>query len=108
MPNLEGWPVWLVAILLLINLFRAQLGTLLTSLLPEATRNWATRHATREKFQQQMELRQAWREEQWFESLYQDRDWIRQIITKEVQGLKREIRELKREIAKLNRTIEKE
>lgn len=82
------WPVWLVAVLLFVNLFREPLAALIAQAIPDHFRHYAGRRADREEHDQELEevqlnarlqtaaaeqLRKSWREENLM-SIVQEKD----------------------------------
>lgn len=102
--DMSQWPTWLLVTLLIINLFREQIGAFIPQALREHFTFRAKRKADKEEHQQQTEdtllqsklkaedellqskleaeqelrLRKSWREEQWVEILKQKDSWIQE------------------------------
>jgi hypothetical protein len=100
MPGVDfsQWPAWLLAVLIVINIFKQQLG----ALFPDWLRHRLGRQADREEFQQAMhevlvnsrlqneatdQLRKSWREEQWAELLQQMLAWLREDLQADLKLL---------------------
>lgn len=95
-------PAWLLAILILINIFKQPLS----AFVPVAIRDFFTfrakREADREEFAQGIEetlvnsrlqseatehLRRSWREEQWVELIQNKDAWLQDVLDKKLDGL---------------------
>lgn len=107
MPGLNvdfnQWPSWLLFLLIVINIFKAQIA----AAIPDTVKNWfqfrVNRQADREEFQQEMaevqlnsrlqseaadQLRKSWREEQWVELLQQMLSWMREDLGKDITEIR--------------------
>lgn len=96
--DFSQWPVWLLAILIVVNLFKEQIGTVI----PSAVRDIFKSRVDRQEHSQQIEetllnsrlqadateqLRKSWREEQFAEMLHQKDSYLYEYLDKKVDKL---------------------
>lgn len=111
MPGLQldfaHWPTWLLVLLVAANLFKDQIGSLISSFIPTAIQdhfsNRAQRQADHEEHLQLLEeailngelqtnaaeqLRKSWREEQWAELLQRANAWQQETLARDLNEIK--------------------
>ncbi len=100
MPSVDfsQWPMWLLAVLIVVNLFKEQIGTVI----PSAVRDFFKSRGDRQEHSLQIEetllnsrlqadateqLRKSWREEQFAEMIHQKDSYLYEYLDKKVDRL---------------------
>lgn len=115
---IKEWPIWLVAALLLVNLFKDQIGAFVPTAVREHFSSQARRQADEREHAQEIEevklnaalqtnasddLRKSWREENLMDLLAAKDDWERTILRDEIIALRGAMGEQIKELQDLRR-----
>lgn len=118
MPGLDisTWPTWIIAILLVINLFKEQIAAFIPTAISDHFRFRAERTADQEEHAQLLEevllngklqteaaeqLRKSWREEQWVELLQFKDSWLHEFLDAKLDRLQESADRQTKELAGL-------
>lgn len=100
--DFSRWPVWLMFVLLVANLFREQIGSFIPAAMREHFQDQAKRRSDEIEHAQEIEetllnsklqneaaesLRKSWREEQWLELLHQKDAWLKEVFEERLKEL---------------------
>lgn len=109
LTRLPALPTWLLVLLMLLNLFREQVGTFVPASLREWFRHRAARIADREDFEQDLVASEAAsrarREERLTRLLEKKDTWIQQTLSKEIACLQEGQNRTNDLLAKIHTTL---
>jgi hypothetical protein len=95
-----SWPIWVLAILMVVNIFKEPIG----AFLPQAAHNFFRHRAKKSDREQQ---RKSWREEQWIELVQKWDAFAQGTLAQELKSIRSTEQTSCEELAKLRNGIER-
>jgi hypothetical protein len=91
--DFTAWPIWLLAILVVVNIFKEQIGSFFPAAITDFFRFRAERKRDNQEHTQLLEEREqqrkSWREEQWVELILRKDAWLQEHLEKQLAEIEK-------------------